>query len=119
MTTSQILMGCAAFFAVLIENILRSTQNKNVAAGYTKAVFFTGGLMTLCDGIIMTIIATGGLSMLPFTVTASALGWVVGIKLHDYFTRDYREKIEAERKARKKRKLDKRIAKAIEKVHQQ
>jgi hypothetical protein len=71
--------------------------------------------MTLCDGIIMTIIATGGLAMLPFTVTASALGWIAGIKLHDRLTLKHREQVAAERKARKKVKRDARMEKAIRK----
>ncbi len=111
MTPTQ--MGLLAFAAVMIENILRSTQSKNVTAGYTKAVFFTGGMMTLCDGIIMTIIAKGGLEMLPYTVTASAIGWIVGIKVHDYLTAEHRAKLKAEKKAKKRLRIQRAVAKAI------
>lgn len=106
-------MGLLAFAAVMLENILRSTQSKNVTAGYTKAVFFTGGLMTLCDGVVMTIIAVGGLNMLPYTVTASAIGWVIGIKLHDRITADHRAKLKAEKKAKKKLRIQRAVEKAI------
>lgn len=119
---SSVQMGMLAFFAVLCENVLRSTQSKNVTAGYTKAVFITGGLMTLCDGVIMTIIAKGGLEMLPFTVTASAIGWITGVKLHDWLTRDHRKELAASRKARKDKKrqarIDKAVAKALAKASQ-
>lgn len=109
----SMLMGLGAFVAVLLENILRSTQSKNVTGGYTKAVFVTGGLMTLCDGIVMTIIAKGGLDMLPFTVTASAIGWIIGIKLHDQLTAKHREQVAGLRKAKKKKKRDSRIRKEV------
>lgn len=111
MTATQ--MGLLAFAAVMLENILRSTQSKNVTAGYTKAVFFTGGLMTLCDGVVMTIIAVGGLGMLPYTVTASAIGWVIGIKLHDRITANHRAKLKAEKKAKKKLRIQRAVEKAI------
>lgn len=112
----SVLMGTGAFVAVLLENILRSTQSKNVTGGYTKAVFFTGGLMTMCDGIVMTIIAKGGLDMLPFTITASAIGWIVGIRLHDYMTAKHREQVAAVRKAKKKEKRKEQIKKVVEKT---
>ena len=114
--TNSFYMGAAAFFAVFLENVLRSTQSKNVTAGYNKAVFFTGGLMTMCDGIVMTIIAKGGLDMLPYTVTASAIGWIFGIKIHDFLTLPHRRKISALRKERKRAKRESRINKAIEKA---
>lgn len=112
----SLVMGFAAFAAVLIENVLRSTQSKNVTAGYTKAVFFTGGLMTLCDGIVMMIIAKGGMDMLPFTVTASAIGWILGIKIHDLLTARHRRQLAEAKKARKKLKRERYFKKAFERA---
>lgn len=113
---SAIQMGLLAFAFVMLENVLRSTQSKNVAANYTKAVFVTGGMMTLCDGVIMTIIAKGGLEMLPYTVTASALGWTFGVKIHDWVTEASRLRHAEERKERKRKKEMKRIDKAVRKA---
>ena len=115
MTLEVLLMGLAAFAAVMLENVLRASQSKNVNLGLKKAVFFTGGLMTLCDGVVMTIIAKGGLEMLPFTVTASAFGWILGVHVHDRLTESFRKKIADARKERKRLKRKRRLSKAVQK----
>ena len=115
---SPYLLGGAAFCCVLMENLLRGIQNKNVAAGYRKATFFTGASMTLCDGLTMVILATGGLAMLPYTVTGSALGWTLGPILHDRLTRSYRAELRAEHKQKKRRKWEAREAKLLAKLEE-
>jgi hypothetical protein len=110
------LLGTAAFLCVLTENLLRGIQNKNVAAGYRKAIFFTGATMTLCDGLTMVILATGGLNMLPYTVTGSALGWTLGPLIHDRLTRSYREELRLARKQKKRQKWQAREQELIAKL---
>jgi hypothetical protein len=109
-------MAAAAFAVILIENLLRGVQNKNVAAGYRKAIFFTGATMTLCDGLIMTLVASGGLAMLPYTVAGSALGWTLGPILHDRMTRSYRQDMKTKRKLEKKAKWEAREAELLAKL---
>lgn len=109
-------MAAGGFAAVLTENLLRGVQNKNVAAGYRKAIFFTGAMMTLCDGLVMTIVAVGGLAMLPYTVAGSALGWSLGPVIHDYLTRKHRDQLKAAKKAKKREKWLLREARLINKL---
>lgn len=111
-------LGIAAFFCVLTENLLRGIQNKNVAAGYRKAIFFTGASMTLCDGLTMVILATGGLNMLPYTVTGSALGWTLGPIIHDRLTRSYRAELRVLHKQKKRRKWEAREAELLAKLQE-
>lgn len=52
MELHHLLVYAAALAAMFTTTLLRSFQNKSVAGGHKKLVFFVGGLMTAFEGLV-------------------------------------------------------------------
>lgn len=104
----------ATAFAACASTTLRGFQNKVVAAG-AKIPAFTGGLfMSLMDVLVMTaIVRQTDITTLLAAAVGAGTGWVLGMTLHDFATRNRRKAAEKAAKKEFKQSVDKRIDKVL------
>lgn len=102
----HLLAYAAAAAAMFATTLLRSFQNKSVAAGHKKLVFFVGGLMTAFEGFVFVLISKQGGDVVWFTAAGSACGWVTGMYVHDAIMRKRRKQAKQLKKSKKRAQIE-------------
>lgn len=116
MEHSEIWMCFGAAVAMFSETFLRGFQNKNVQNNHRKLAFFFGFLMTLLDGVVIHLVVQGGLVTAFFGAVGSAFGWVAAMHFHAIVMKKYLLEVKARKKAKRKSRVQKLVAKEIMKL---
>lgn len=114
--TNILLVYVAALVAMMATTCMRSIQNKNVVGGHKTLAFICGGIMTLFEGFVIAMIAKQGSDVIYFTAIGSAIGWVVGMFIHDAIMRRKMKALKKAKKHKKRAKLDDLIQLRVEEI---
>lgn len=98
-----------ATLAAFTTTFLRGFQNKNVAAGYRTLSFICGAAMAAMDGLVVLLVAKGGLTFLPCAALGAGCGWLAGMWAHDRMTLKRRLELKAAKKAKRAARIEKAI----------
>lgn len=105
MDITTVTLYATAFAITFCLTMLRGFQNKSVAGGHKRLAFFGGGTMTALENTVTVMLATtlGDYTIIAFTSTGSAFGWVAGMYLHDAMMK---KRLKAMKKAKKTKRRD-------------
>lgn len=112
--TQTILIYTTAVLTMFATTFLRGFQNKNVAGGYKKLAGVFGYAMAVCDMLTVGLIVKGGMSVAFVGAFGAALGWVVGMMVHDAILRKRQKEASRLKKEKKRTKREQYILRLIE-----
>lgn len=103
-----------AVLTMFATTFLRGFQNKNVAGGYRKLAGIFGYAMAVCDMLTVGLIVKGGMSVAFIGAFGAALGWIVGMVVHDAILRKRQKEAARLKKEKKRSKREQYILSLIE-----
>lgn len=112
--TQALLIYATAVLTMFATTFLRGFQNKNVAGGYKKLAGIFGYAMAVCDMLTVGLIVKGGMPVAFVGAFGAALGWIVGMAVHDSILRKREKELARLKKEKKRTKREQLIISLVE-----
>jgi len=108
MAPSAIAIYATAFLVTFTLSLLRGFQNKSVAGGHKRLAFFGGGAMQALENTVTIMLAhqLGDYTIIAFTSSGSAFGWVAGMYLHDAMLRKRLKEAKKAKKTKRREQIE-------------
>lgn len=105
------LLAVATMFGA---TFLRGFQNKNVAGGHKKLAAVVGYMMAVSDMLTIGLVVKGGITVAFVGAGGAAIGWVLGMVVHDRIMRRRMAEISRAKKERKRTKREELIQRLVD-----
>jgi hypothetical protein len=108
MASTTIMIYATGFLVTFALTMLRGFQNKSVAGGHKRLAFIGGGVMQALENVVTFMLAhqLGDYTIILFTSTGSAFGWVAGMYLHDAMMRKRLKEAKRAKKTKRREQLE-------------